>query len=136
MPRCADEVPFLARLDASWIANVQLAWDAFNYDWRRNVVGFNRDRQRSLWREWRLDQVPMWQVVTLVLLLVGAWSGLVVGWLMYKRRHQERALVLWDDLNRRLARAGLPGIRTRAARLATRAAVALAAVRHRVRRDR
>ena len=35
-------------------------------------------------------------------------GGVVVGWLMWKRRHQERALVLWDDLNRRLASAGLP----------------------------
>ena len=33
---------------------------------------------------------------------------MVVGWLMWRRRKQERALVLWDDLNRRLARAGLP----------------------------
>ena len=40
--------------------------------------------------------------------IVFAWGGLVVGWLMWKRRRQERALVLWDDLNRRLARAGLP----------------------------
>ena len=36
------------------------------------------------------------------------WGALVVGWLLWKRRRQERALVLWNDLNRRLARAGLP----------------------------
>jgi hypothetical protein len=37
-----------------------------------------------------------------------AWAGLLAGWLLFRRRRQERALVLWDDLCRRLARAGLP----------------------------
>ena len=102
------DLPFLARLDVNWITNMQLAWDAFNYDWRRNVVGFNRDRQRSLFREWRIDDFAPWQAVFVVALIIFAWGALVVGWLMWKRRHQERALVLWDDLNRRLASAGLP----------------------------
>ena len=46
--RCppANACRFFARLDVIWLKNVQLAWDAFNHDWRRNVVGFNRDRQR------------------------------------------------------------------------------------------
>jgi hypothetical protein len=99
-------VPFYA--DVEWVNNLRLAWDAFNYDWRRNVAGFDRDRQRALWRDWKLDQFAPWQVVALVAGIVFAWGSLVVGWLMWKRRRQERALVLWDDLNRRLARAGLP----------------------------
>lgn len=103
-----EPVPFLARLDATWLTGVQLGWDAFNYDWRRNVVGFNRDRQQSLFRDWKLDRFAPWQLVTMVGLALFAWGALVVGWLMWKRRRQERALVLWDDLNRRLARAGLP----------------------------
>ena len=106
--RVGEPLPLLARLDITWLTGVQLAWDAFNYDWRRNIVGFNRDRQRMLWREWNLDQISLWQGVALVALFLAGWAGLVIGWLMWKRRHQERALVLWDDLNRRLARAGLP----------------------------
>ena len=39
---------------------------------------------------------------------VFAWAGLLAAWLLFRRRRQERALVLWDDLCRRLARAGLP----------------------------
>ena len=103
-----DRLPFLARLDATWMTNVRLAWDAFNYGWRRNLVGFNRDRQQSMFREWKVDQFALWETVALIMLLVAAWAGGVVVWLMWKRRHQERALVLWDDLNRRLALAGLP----------------------------
>lgn len=103
-----EPVPFLARLDSTWLTGVQLAWDAFNYDWRRNVVGFNRDRQQSLFRDWKLDRFAPWQVVALAGVALFAWGALVVAWLMWKRRRQERALVLWDDLNKRLARAGLP----------------------------
>jgi len=103
-----ERLPLFARLDASWLGTMQLTWDAFNYDWRRNIVGFNRDRQRSLWRDWKLDQFVAWQAVVLVLLFICGWAAMVVGWLMWRRRKQERALVLWDDLNRRLARAGLP----------------------------
>ncbi len=103
-----EPVPFLARLEVSWIKGVQLAWDAFNHDWRRNIVGFNYDRQRSLWRDWRLDQFAPWQTVTLVAGVIFAWGSMVVAWLMWRRRRQERALVLWNDLCRRLSRAGLP----------------------------
>ena len=51
-----EPVPLLARLDSDWLKTLQLAWDAINHDWRRNVVGFNHERQRSLWRDWKLDQ--------------------------------------------------------------------------------
>jgi hypothetical protein len=39
---------------------------------------------------------------------VFGWAGLLAAWLLFRRRRQERALVLWDDLCQRLARAGLP----------------------------
>jgi transglutaminase-like putative cysteine protease len=103
-----ERVPFLARLDSTWLRDVRLKWDAFNHDWRRNVVGFNYDRQRSLWRDMKLDRFAAWQIVVGLAAVLFLWGMLVVGWLMWKRRRQERALVLWDDLNRRLARAGLP----------------------------
>ena len=103
-----ERVPFLARLDSTWLRDVRLSWDAFNHDWRRNVVGFNYDRQRSLWRDMKLDRFAAWQIVVGLAALLFLWGMLVVGWLMWKRRRQERALALWDDLNRRLARAGLP----------------------------
>jgi protein-glutamine gamma-glutamyltransferase len=103
-----ERVPFLSRLDSSWLKTMELAWDAINHDWRRNVVGFNYDRQRSLWREWRLDGLAPWQVVALGAAALFAWAALLASWLLFRRRRQEWALVLWDDLCRRLARAGLP----------------------------
>ncbi len=101
-------VPFLARLDGSWLRTVRLTWDAFDHHWKRNVVGFNHDRQRSLWRDLKLDRFAAWQIMGGVAAVLFVWGALVITWLMWKRRRQERALALWDDLNRRLARAGLP----------------------------
>ena len=103
-----ERVPFLARLDASWLKSMQLTWDAINHDWRRNVVGFNYQRQRSLWQQWRLDVLPPWQIAAMSAAALFAWAGLLAAWLLFRRRRQERALALWDDLCRRLARAGLP----------------------------
>jgi transglutaminase-like putative cysteine protease len=104
----SEPVPLLARLDDSWLKQLRLSWDALNYDWRRNVVGFNRDRQRMLWREWKIDRFAAWQIVAGVASLALGWVGLVLGWLAWRRRHSDRACALWDRLCGRLARAGLP----------------------------
>ena len=103
-----DRVPLLARLDESWLKELRLSWDALNYDWRRNVVGFNRDRQQSLWREWKIDRFAAWQIVAGAAALALGWVGIVLGWLAWKRRHSDRARALWERLCARLARAGLP----------------------------
>jgi len=103
-----ENVPFLARLDASWSKNARLTWDAINHGWRRNVVGFNYERQRSLWRDWRLDGLAPWNIAAMSAAALFAWAGMLAAWLLFRRRRQERALMLWEDLCRRLARAGLP----------------------------
>ena len=103
-----EPVPLLARLDGSWLKSMQLAWDAFNHDWRRNVVGFNYERQRDLWRRLHLDRFAPWQIAAGVAAIAFVWASVILGWLALKRRRQERALVLWDDVCRRLAHAGLP----------------------------
>jgi transglutaminase-like putative cysteine protease len=103
-----EPVPFLARLDDGLVKQLRLAWDAVNHDWRRNVVGFNQDRQRSLLRGWQLDRLPGWQLAGGAMLLVAAWLGVVLAWLAWRRRRADRAHALWEDACARLARAGLP----------------------------
>jgi transglutaminase-like putative cysteine protease len=105
----SEFVPFLARLDHGWLKDVQLAWDAFNHDWRRHVVGFNYDRQRSLWRDWKMDQMPPALVTSIVAAMIALWGAGMLGLLSWwRRRHSDRARLLWDGLCRRLAQAGLP----------------------------
>ena len=104
-----DRVPLLARRNEGWIRTLQLAWDAVNYDWRRNVVGFNFEQQRTLWRYLRLERWAPWQVVFGVSLLTAAWAGGLLLWFALRHRQRDDRIVLsWNALCRRLARAGLP----------------------------
>ena len=132
-----DPVPLFARPDGGWLKGVQLAIDAFNHQWRRNVVEFNRDRQRALWRDWKLDRFEPWQVFVFAMGAVRLWAAGVFAWFAARRKRQERALTMWNDVCRRLARAGLPRQSARGTDCIRRARGApLAAIRHRVSRHR
>ncbi len=105
----SDLVPLLARLDEGWFKSVQLAWDAVNHDWRHNVVGFNRDRQQSLWHEWNIDRFHPAEVTAIVAALVASWGAAMLAFLAWRRRRaSDRGRLLWDALCRRLAHAGMP----------------------------
>ena len=102
-------VPFLARLDIEWLKNLRLVWDAVNHDWRRNVIGFNHDRQRSLWRDLDMGPPNLPWIVGAVVVFITVWGVSVLAFMMWTRnRRNDRALVLWNLLTRRLASAGLP----------------------------
>ncbi|MFO1283098.1 MAG: DUF3488 and transglutaminase-like domain-containing protein [Burkholderiales bacterium] len=105
----ADEpVPLFARLDAGWLKTAQFVVDAMNHAWRRGVVGFDRDRQRELWREWRLDGFAPWQLAAIGGAILIAWAGLTLAIAGLTRAKPERAQTLWNETCRRLERAGLP----------------------------
>jgi transglutaminase-like putative cysteine protease len=104
----SDPVPLFAREDGGWLKGLQLAVDAINHQWRRHVVEFNRDRQRALWREWKIDAFAPWQMVVVVTMGVVAWAIVVLLAFALRRKRRERAIVLWEAACRRLARAGLP----------------------------
>ena len=103
-----DPVPLFARQDGGWLKGIQLAVDAINHQWRHNVIEFNRDRQRALWREWKMDRFAPWQIAVGVVSAVLVWSLGVFAWFAARRKRQERASALWNDACRRLARGGLP----------------------------
>lgn len=105
----SEFVPLLARLDQGWFKNVQLTWDAINHDWRRHVVGFNYEKQRSLWRHWNMDRLPPALITAIVAGLIGLWGAGMLGLISWwRRRSGDRARLLWDALCRRLSNAGLP----------------------------
>lgn len=103
-----EPVPLLARLDVGWLKGAQLLWDALNHDWRRQVVGFNYDKQRSLMQDWKLDRLAHWQFVAMIAGIAFSWVALILAWIMWRKRHQDRARSRWNAFCARLARAGLP----------------------------
>jgi len=103
-----EPIPLFSRLDGGWLKDLGLVLDSINHSWRNHVVDFNYQRQRALWREMSLDVFAPWQLVVAVAAAAALWGGGILLWLAARRRRKERALVLWDDVCRRLARAGLP----------------------------
>jgi transglutaminase-like putative cysteine protease len=103
-----EPVPLLARLDGGWLKDLRLTWDAVNHGWQRHVVDFNYQRQRAMWRDFEINRFSPWQVVVALAVLASLWSFAVLLWLAIRRRRMARALVLWEDVCRRLARGGLP----------------------------
>ena len=104
----SDLVPLFARLDGGWLKGTQLAFDALNHAWRRNVVGFDRGRQREVWRDWNVDRLNAPWMVAVAAAFVAIWGGVLFGVFAWRRHRGDRARVLWDDACARLARAGLP----------------------------
>jgi protein-glutamine gamma-glutamyltransferase len=104
----SDPVPLFAREDGGWLKSMQLAIDAINHQWRRHVVEFNRDRQRALWRDWKIDAFAPWQMVLAVALGVVGWAIVVLLAFALRRKRRERAIALWESVCRRLAHAGFP----------------------------
>jgi len=105
----ADEpVPLFARLDGGWLKGAQLTFDAMNHAWRRNLVGFDRQRQRELWRELTIDRFAGWQIAAIAGGLGLAWAGIVLALSGLARAKREREQALWLEACTRLSRAGLP----------------------------
>jgi transglutaminase-like putative cysteine protease len=103
-----EPVPYLARLDMTWLKSLRLHWDAVNYQWQRGVVGFNLERQRDLLRDFGLGGARPWQIVALVAAVAFAWGAAILGLARARHARGDPAVALWSRLCRRLGRAGLP----------------------------
>jgi len=103
-----EPVPYLARLEMTWLKSLRLHWDAVNYQWQRGVVGFNVDRQRDLLRDLGLENARPWQIVGLVAAVAFVWGVAILGLARARQAQGDPAAALWARLCRRLGRAGLP----------------------------
>ncbi len=103
-----EPVPRFARLGGGWLKSVQLAFDALNHAWRRDVIGFDNARQRELMRDFDLDARQAPWIVAAIAALVGGWGALVLATMMWRRRRGSRAVALWRAACARLGAAGLP----------------------------
>jgi protein-glutamine gamma-glutamyltransferase len=103
-----EPVPYLARLDMTWLKSLRLHWDAVNYQWQRGVVGFNLQRQRDVLRDLGVENSQPWMIVLLVAGAALLWGGGILAIARVRYARADPAVALWSRLCRRLGRAGLP----------------------------
>ncbi len=85
------------------------AWDAINTEWNRWVVGFNQDRQQSLFAGFGIPKVD-WQTLVIWLIVGVFTAGGLVGMLVLAQglRHRKPPVVAaYDRFCKQLARSGL-----------------------------
>ena len=102
-----EPIPYLARLDMTWLKSLRLHWDAINYQWQRSVVGFNLERQRDVLRDLGLGTARPWEIVAVAALALFVWGVFVLGFARVRAMHADPAVALWSRACRRLSRAGL-----------------------------
>jgi protein-glutamine gamma-glutamyltransferase len=102
-----EPVPYLARLEMTWLKSLRLHWDAINYQWQRGVVGFNVARQQDLLREFGLDNAHPVELVVAIAGMTLAWGIALLGLSRLRRARVDPEVRLWSRVCRRLARAGL-----------------------------
>jgi hypothetical protein len=103
----SEQVPYLARMEMTWLKSVRLHWDAINYQWQRGVVGFNVQRQRDFLREFGLDNSHPLQLSLIITGVAFVWGIGILGLSRLRRRSADAEVELWARACRRLARAGL-----------------------------
>jgi len=102
-----EPVPYLARLEMTWLKSLRLHWDSINYQWQRGIVGFNIERQRDFLREFGLDNAHPVQMVSIIAGLAFVWVLAVLALARVRRARADAEVALWLRACRRLARAGL-----------------------------
>lgn len=102
-----ERVPYLARIEMTWLKSLRLRWDSVNYRWQRGFVGFNLERQRDFLRDIGLKDAPPWRIVILLSMAAFVWVAAVVGFSLLRRSRMDVEAVLWQAACKRLARAGL-----------------------------
>lgn len=102
-----ERVPYLARVEMTWLKSLRLHWDSVNYHWQRGFVGFNLERQRDFLREFGLKGAPPWRLVALLAVAAFVWGVAVLGVSRLRGSRVDAEVALWRAACRRLARAGL-----------------------------
>ena len=103
----SEPVPYLARIELTWLRSMRLHWDAVNYQWQRGVVGFNTARQREVMRDFGLDADRPWQGVAVLSLGVLLWGLVALNLARLRRLREDPASAQWQRFCTRLAAAGM-----------------------------
>ena len=100
-------VPRMARKAPGLLRDMQLRWDAINYQWQRLVIDFDNDSQASLWERTGLGTPSLWQLWIGVIALAGIWSAFVLGIPRLSGKQSDAQERYWQTLVRILGRRAL-----------------------------
>ncbi|MGH8714443.1 MAG: transglutaminase TgpA family protein [Casimicrobiaceae bacterium] len=103
-----ERVPYLARIEMTWLKSLRLRWDSVNYHWQRSFVGFNLERQRDFLRGVGINGAPPWRIAMLLAVAASLWGAAVLGVSRLRLSRVDAEVALWQTVCRKLARAGLP----------------------------
>ncbi len=94
--------------DLPFVAQLQLRWDALNYEWHRWVLGYDQRLQEEFLDDW-LGGADLWRIALAVVLAAASLvAGLLLWMLWHQRpRHRYPADRQLARVDRKLARAGL-----------------------------
>lgn len=90
-----------------WINNARMFWDNANYQWQIRVLSYQSDRQMDFFQRWL--GTTDWQRIGFIALSGLLLCMLPLAWWVLRPsyRSMERHQLVWQKLNRRLARLGL-----------------------------
>ena len=108
-------VPRMARQAPGLLRDMQLRWDAINYQWQRLVVDFDNDSQAGLWERMGLGTPSLWQLWIGVIALAGIWSAFVLGIPRLSGKQPSTQERYWQTLIRMLDTRSLPRHRNESA---------------------
>jgi len=105
-----ERVPLLSRPAWSWLRAIDWRFDAVNHTWQRWVIGFNAERQKSMFLEFGWKSPAPWQIAAIICGGIAAWGLGYLAWTRWQGRLRVRDPLerIWQRINRRLARAGCP----------------------------
>jgi len=103
-----ERVPLLSRPAFSWLREIDWRIDAVNHAWQKWVIGFNAERQKSLFSDLGWKSPAPWQIAAIICASIAAWGLGYLGWAQWRGRLRARDPLerTWQRINRRLARAG------------------------------
>lgn len=95
--------------DLPLVMQLQLRWDALNYEWHRWVLGYDQGRQEDFLDDW-LGGADLWRIALAVVLAGASLVALLLLWMFWQQRPRYRypADRQLARLERKLARMGCP----------------------------
>lgn len=102
-----EPLPFLVRVDLSWLRQIRFSWEAVTNSWNQLVLGYTPERQREVLSRFGMRE-PDWKAMTAA--MAALCGFLLLGltlWVLHKRIRIDKTVRAWNRLSRRLARVGL-----------------------------